>query len=67
MITSNIIEKIVTNKKILKLSAPLREGGRSELLVDLGRDIEGNQGNFNWICWCGDGVMGIKDRVLVGE
>jgi hypothetical protein len=31
MITSNIIEKIIPNEKSLKLSAPLREGGGSEL------------------------------------
>jgi hypothetical protein len=57
MITSNVIEEIIANKKSLKLSASLKEGGRSKLFVDLGRDIEGNQGNFNWRCWCGDGVI----------
>jgi len=65
MITSNIIEKIIPNEKSLKLSAPLREGGGSELFIDLGRDIESNQGNFNWRCWRGNGVMSIEDRVLV--
>ena len=39
MITSNIIEKVIVNKKSIKLCEPLREGGMSELFIDLSRDI----------------------------
>ena len=65
MITSNVIKEIVANKEGFKLCTPLGKGGWGELFINLGRDIESDQGSLSWRCWCGNGVVGIKDRVLV--